>query len=252
MVRIGVVGASGALGTLVRDVVAAADDLVLGAAVVSASSRRLGQDAGGVPFAAAEAGGLAGCDVVIDVSTPEGLLAALPHLAGVPLVSGTTGLEAAQQARVASHAASAPLLQASNFSTGVHVLLALVERAARALPDADLEIVELHHRRKVDAPSGTALALGAAAERGRGALEPRHGRGGQVGPRARGELGYHAVRGGDVVGDHTVWLLADGERVALQHIASSRATFAHGAVRAARWLVGQPAGTWSMADVLGL
>jgi len=135
----------------------------------------------------------------------------------------------------------------------VNVLLDLVTRAAAALPDADVEVVELHHRRKVDSPSGTALALGKAADAGRERpLGARHGRGGAVGPRPADELGYHAVRGGDVAGDHTVWLLCDGERIGLQHIASSRRTFALGALRAAAWLVSQSPGHYPMRAVLGL
>lgn len=245
---IGVLGASGAMGTLVCDAIAAAEDLRLAVAVAAES----GSSASGVAFRAVGPGVFDGADVVVDFSTPAALKAALPHLDGVPLVTGTTGLAAATQAAVEGHARTAPLLQAANFSTGVNVLLDLVQRAVAALPDADVELVEVHHRRKVDAPSGTALALGAAARRGRPELQAVHGRGGQVGPRGSQELGYHAVRGGDVAGDHTVWLLADGERVALQHVASSRRTFALGALRAARWLADKPSGTYTMRDVLSL
>ncbi len=245
---IGVLGASGAMGTLVCDAIAAAADLQLAVAVAAES----GSTASGVALRAVGPGVFEGADVVVDFSTPAALQAALPHLDGVPLVTGTTGLAGATQAAVEGHARRAPLLQAANFSTGVNVLLDLVERAVAALPEADVELVEVHHRRKVDAPSGTALALGAAAQRGRPGLRAVHGRDGQVGPRGSQELGYHAVRGGDVAGDHTVWLLADGERVALQHVASSRRTFALGALRAARWLADKPSGTYTMRDVLSL
>jgi 4-hydroxy-tetrahydrodipicolinate reductase len=240
------------MGTWVREAIAADPALSLGAAVVSDASPRRGEDAGGVPFVGVGEVRCEGLDVVVDFSTPAALEQGLDRLVGVPLVTGTTGLSTSLQARLDRHAEQAPLLQAANFSTGVNVLLDLVRRAVAALPEADVEIVEVHHRRKVDSPSGTALALGAAATQGRPGLGARHGRQGAAGPRERGELGYHAVRGGDVAGDHTVWLLADGERVALQHIASSRQTFALGALRAARWLVDRPPGAYGMADVLGL
>jgi 4-hydroxy-tetrahydrodipicolinate reductase len=171
---------------------------------------------------------------VIDFSLPDGLLAALPFLDGQALVTGTTGLDAAGKARVDAYGERAALLAAPNFSAGITLLLDLTRRAAAAFPDAEIEIVEAHHRHKKDAPSGTALALKQAASDG--------GRSVQV----------HALRGGDVVGDHTVWLLADGERIALTHLASSRTTFAKGAVRAARWIAGRAPGRYSMRDVLGL
>jgi len=252
-IGVGVLGAAGVMGGHVRSALATAEGMHLAAAVVAPGSAALGTDAGGVPFVACGPGAFAGVDVLVDFSTPAGLGAALPHLGGIPLVTGTTGLGDAGQQHLDAYAAQAAVLQAANFSAGVNVLLDLVARAAAALPDADLEVVELHHRRKVDSPSGTALALGHAAAQGRGAALPFvHGREGAAGPRGAGEVGFHAVRGGDVAGDHTVWLLADGERIGLQHIASSRGTFALGALRAARWLVGRPAGHHAMRDVLGL
>jgi len=250
-IGVAVIGAEGVMGTHVRDVVVSASDLHLAAAVVEPASPRLGQDAGGTPFAALGPGVLTGAEVAIDFSTPAGLTASLPLLGRMPLVTGTTGLDAPDQELLDAYAREAAVVQAANFSAGVNVLVELVRRAAAALPDADVEVVELHHRRKVDSPSGTALALGRAVQEGRDAqLTAVHGRQGAVGPRGDDELGFHAVRGGDVAGDHTVWLLCQGERVGLQHIASSRETFAAGAVRAARWLVGRPAGHHSMAAVL--
>ena len=249
---VGVLGAAGAMGCEVLALLGGGT--ALGAAVVRPGSDRVGQTVPGhdLAFVALGPGVFAGCDVVIDFSLPEGLEAALPHLGGIPLVSGTTGLASPVEAALADHARTAPQLCAANFSAGVTLLLDLVARAAAALPEADLEVVEAHHRRKRDAPSGTALALVEALE---GAREPAgraHGRSGAVGPRPAGEIGIHALRGGDVVGDHTVWFLADGERLALQHQASSRRTFAVGALRAARWLVGQPTGCYTMRHVLGL
>ena len=252
--RVGVLGATGRMGRLV--LAELLDDP--GMVVAAAAARRAGEDVGtlagrepvGVatgPFAA-----LAGCDVVIDFSLPEALAAALPGLAGVPLVTGTTGLPPAVQAAVDAHAETAPVVQAANFSLGVNLLLDLVRRAAAALPESDVEVVETHHRLKRDAPSGTALALGAAVERGRGPLVAVHGREGLVGPRGAAEIGFHALRGGDVVGEHTVWFLADGERLSLSHGATSRRTFARGAIRAARWVRGRAAGRSGMAEVLGL
>jgi 4-hydroxy-tetrahydrodipicolinate reductase len=170
----------------------------------------------------------------------------------VPLITGTTGGGPALDRSLDRHATGAPLIQAANFSVGVTVLLDLVRRAAAALPEADVEIVETHHRGKRDAPSGTALAFGAAVEAGRGPLARVFGREGAVGVRPPGELAFHALRGGDVVGEHTVWFLADGERVSITHGATSRRTFALGAVRAARWILGKPPGRYGMDEVAGL
>ncbi len=252
--RVGVLGATGRMGRLVLAELLDDPGLALGAA----AARRAGDDVGvlagrgPVGRTVTSVEDLAGCDVVVDFSLPDALAAALPALGMVPLVTGTTGLPPAVQAAVEAHAARAPVVQAANFSLGVNLLLDLVRRAAVALPDADVEIVETHHRLKRDAPSGTALALGAAVERGRGPLRAVHGRSGDVGARAPGELGFHALRGGDVVGEHTVWFLADGERVSFSHGATSRRTFARGALRAARWVLGRAPGRYGMSEVLGL
>ncbi len=250
-ITVGVLGAAGAMGQEVLE--SLGSGVRLHAAVVRPTSARVGAPVPGhdASFRGLEPGVFDGCDVVIDFSLPAGLHDALPFLDGVPLVTGTTGIEAATEPRLARHATTAPQLRAANFSAGVTLLLDLAARAAAALPDADLEVIEVHHRRKRDAPSGTALALVDALSSARPDPRPVHGRDGSVGPRASEEIGVHAVRGGDVVGDHTVWLLADGERVALQHIASRRRTFAAGAVRAARWIAVQTAGSYTMRDVLG-
>jgi 4-hydroxy-tetrahydrodipicolinate reductase len=252
-IAIGVLGAAGAMG---RQVCAAiGEGMRLEAAVVRPGSSWEGcpvPGQEGARFVPLAAGVFDGCDVVVDFSLPDGLQAALPLLGPIALVTGTTGLGIAQQAALEAHASKAPLLQAANFSVGVNVLLELVQLASAAMPEADIELVELHHRRKRDAPSGTALALVEAVRRARPALEVGHGRSGATGSRGPDELGVHAVRGGDVVGDHTVWFLADGERMSLTHMATERKTFALGALRCVRWIVGRPHGSYTMRDVLGL
>lgn len=199
-------------------------------------------------------------DVIIDFSAPEALSGLLErHMAEnatAALVVGTTGLGAEEERLLDEIAARVAVLTAANFSIGVNLLLALAERAAASLgDDFDIEIVEMHHRRKEDAPSGTALALGEAVARGRGvelAEVRQDGRSGRPGPRPRGEIGFHALRGGDVVGDHTVHFVSDLDRIELTHRAADRALFAAGALRAARWLDGRPAGRYTMREVLGL
>ena len=190
-------------------------------------------------------------DVVIDVSMPGGLAAASAAVGGAAVVRGVTGVDPTiDEAAWASRGA---LLATANFSTGVHVLADLVARAARALPDHDIEIVEQHHRHKADAPSGTALLLARAAATARGQTldDAIYGRHGQTGARG-GAIAIHALRLGDVPGDHEVWFGGDGERLKLGHVATHREVFAVGALRAARWIAGRPAGRYTMADVLGL
>lgn len=190
-------------------------------------------------------------DVVIDVSMPGGLDAAREAVGRAAVVRGVTGADPSfdEAAWAATHA----ILTTANFSTGVHVLADLVARAARALPDHDVEIVEQHHRNKADAPSGTALLLAraAAAARGQSLDDALYGRHGQTGPRG-GAIAIHALRLGDVPGDHEVWFGGDGERLKLGHVATHRDVFAVGALRAARWMLGRPPGRYTMADVLGL
>jgi 4-hydroxy-tetrahydrodipicolinate reductase len=260
---IAVLGATGRVGRRVVAHILASEDLELQAAVCGPDSAALYEDAGrlaGVGFSGLAVGPLEpGCfgeaEVVIDFSLPGALLAALPFLDGAALVSGTTGLSAEEEALVAAHAARAPVVRAANFSTGVTVLLDLVARAAAALPEADVEIVESHHRGKLDAPSGTALALARAAAAARGqALDEVacYGRVGRGEGRALGEIGIHALRMGDVVGEHEVWIAGQGDRVRLGHVATSRDTFALGALRAARWARGKDPASYTMRDVLGL
>lgn len=198
----------------------------------------------------------AAADAVIDFTTPAATLALAEQAAasGKPLVSGTTGLLAEQQQELAQFASRAPILWASNMSVGVTLLTALVREVAQKLdPSFDIEIVEMHHRKKVDAPSGTALSLGKAAAEGRGVdfdAMACLSREGQAGARPMGEIGFATLRGGDVVGDHTVIFAGQGERIELTHKSSSRSIYALGALRAARWLHHKPAGLYSMQDVL--
>lgn len=259
--RLAVLGATGRMGRMVTAEIEKHADLSLVAAVASGGSKALGADihtlcglpSRGILVRPPTVAALAGCDAVIDFSLPHALEEALPMLGSAALVSGTTGLSESQRALLDRRAQIAPVLWASNFSLGVTLLLDLAARAAAALPDADIEIVETHHRHKRDAPSGTALSLAEAVSAGRKtAAALQHGRQGLVGERTRGPIGMHALRGGDVVGEHTVWLLSDGERLSLGHSASSRSTFAAGAVRAAHFLAGRAARRYSLREVLGL
>lgn len=197
-------------------------------------------------------------EVLIDFSAPGALGAQLDACiaARKPVLIGTTGLEAVHHALIDEAAVHIAVLQTGNTSLGVNLLAALVEQAAAGLGDDwDIEIVEMHHRHKVDAPSGTALLLGEAAARGRGIALAQHserGRDGITGARAKGAIGFAALRGGSVAGDHQVIFAAEGERIEIGHRAENRTIFARGAVKAARWLVGQPAGRYDMKGVLGL
>lgn len=202
---------------------------------------------------------IAGADAFIDFTSPSTVMTHAPLCAelGCALILGTTGLNTEQEDAVTSAARHVPVVMAPNMSVGVNLLMALVEQAARLLDESyDIEIVEMHHRHKVDAPSGTALGLGKAAAKGRGLADldsvAEKVRDGRPGPRKPGNIGFATLRGGDVVGDHSVIFAADGERVELSHKASSRLLFARGAVRAARWTENRTAGLYSMRDVLGL
>jgi 4-hydroxy-tetrahydrodipicolinate reductase len=197
------------------------------------------------------------CDVIVDFSSAAATRAVLERAVALrkPVVIGTTGHEPAERAALLALAARVPCVWTGNFSVGVNLLYALTRRAARTLgPGYDAEIVEMHHRFKQDAPSGTAARLAEIVmeERGLGADALRHGRKGMVGKRPAGEIGVHSLRGGDVVGDHTVVFSAPGERIELAHKASDRGIFARGALRAALWVVDKPAGVHDMQDVLGL
>ena len=264
--RIGVLGADGRMGRAIVRAIASRDNKSarLGAAVERPGSPALGQDAGVVAGTGA-AGVIIGqglpekaaADVWIDFTVPAATLAAAQAAAarGVAMVVGTTGLSAPQKAELAAAAKQIPIVFAANTSVGVTVLLKLISDAARALgPGFDLEIVETHHRAKRDAPSGTALrlaeALAEATGRDLGATA-RYERHGDIGARSDAEIGIQSLRGGDVVGEHTIYFLGQGERVEITHRATSRDTFAHGAVRAALWVSGQPPGLYDMRDVLG-
>ncbi|MCC6217498.1 MAG: 4-hydroxy-tetrahydrodipicolinate reductase [Polyangiaceae bacterium] len=212
-----------------------------------------GQGALGVTLSADLGSALLGADVAIDFSAPGAVprLAAAAASGGVALVSGTTGLPEAARAALERASARIPVLWAPNTSLGVQVLAELVTAAVRQLGEAfDVEIVEVHHGRKTDAPSGTALRLAEAARLARPALAERHGRSGAVGARGHDELGVLAVRGGDVIGDHTVHLLGAGERLELTHRATSRDVFALGALRAAEFVVGRPPALYTLRDLL--
>jgi 4-hydroxy-tetrahydrodipicolinate reductase len=197
----------------------------------------------------------ANAEVLIDFSSATAAAAvcdaALKSSAG--LVIGTTGHSAKEKQVIETASKKIPIVLASNFSVGVNALFALTEQTAKILgDDFDLEIVEVHHRMKKDAPSGTAKTLSEILQRARKTKNLRHGREGMIGERERSEIGIHSVRGGDVVGDHSVIFAGQGERVELTHRASSRETFARGALRAARWVIGKPAGLYDMRDVLGI
>jgi 4-hydroxy-tetrahydrodipicolinate reductase len=257
VIRAAVLGPSGRMGRRVIELLAARTDMELAAAIDHSSSPLVGQSIAGARVTT-DAGALADCAVYIDFTTPESTEAAARAAAGhrVAAVVGTTGLGRAAESALAALSEVAPVLVAANFSLGVNVLLVLAETAARALgPGFDLEIVEAHHRHKRDAPSGTALALARALAAGRRVeLEDvlTTARSGDVGARPDGEIGVVAVRGGDVIGDHTAYFLGEGERIELTHRAGSRDLFAAGALRAAAWIAGQPPGRYTMRDVLGL
>ena len=258
--RLAIHGVTGRMGQAVTRI-AASEGVTIVGAIASPGSAGLGRDAGeiagagpvGVVVSAAAGSGLLGADVVIDFSQP----AALPHLlklamhAKIAVVSGTTRLDATGERLLSEAAKVIPVLWAANTSAGVQVLAELVMLAVQKLGlGFDVEIVETHHRAKIDAPSGTAERLRAAVEEARGELTSVSGREGNVGPRKQDEIGVFAVRGGDVIGDHTIHLLGQGERLELTHRATNRDLFARGALRAARFLHGKPAGRYTMADVL--
>lgn len=257
--KLAVFGATGRMGlTVVR--LAVTDGLELVGAVASASSPHLGRDVGelagvgtvGVAVGADLASGLLGADVVIDFSNAGAFDAVVRAAAraGVGVVSGTTRLAPESHELLERAASKVPVLWAPNTSVGVHVLSELVERAVAALGDYDVEIVEAHHNKKTDAPSGTATMLLKAAQRARETLVPVHGREGDVGARTFDEIGVHAVRGGGIVGDHTVHLVGAFDRIELTHRAMSRELFAAGALRAARWISGKAAGRYELAQVI--
>ena len=269
MKQIAILGAAGRMGKmLVRHIQSnAVPGLKLSGAVDLWDSPDRGKDAG-VAAGVNPAGILIGadlkevvgaCDVVIDFSGHNGTAGNAPRVAeaGKALVIGTTGLSADERKAVEAAAGKIPVVLASNMSLGMNLLFSLVEQAAAVLKDKgyDIEIIERHHRRKKDSPSGTAISLGEAAARGYDWDLKKvavHGRDGLVGERPAQQIGFHAVRGGDIVGDHTVLFAADGECIELSHRATSRDAFALGALRAAAWIAGRKPGLYSMRDVLGV
>ncbi len=241
--RIAVAGASGRMGRMLIETVQASADCTL------AGTLDIGHDV---------RSGLAAAQVLIDFTRPEGTMAHLQACRelGVKAVIGTTGFSAAQKAEIEAHARQIAIVMSPNMSVGVNVVLRLLDTAARALAEGyDIEIVEAHHRHKVDAPSGTALKMGevVAAALGRDLRDCAvYGREGHTGERDARTIGFATVRGGDIVGDHTVMFCGTGERIEIAHKSSSRATYAQGALRAARFLADRPHGLFDMNDVLGL
>jgi 4-hydroxy-tetrahydrodipicolinate reductase len=266
MLNVAMLGASGRMGRTIVPLLAEAANLTLSGALAAPGDPGLGQDAGvlaGIPplavtVTADPSIALANAQVAIDFTLPA-VSAANARLCcglGCALVVGTTGHDAAQRQAIELAARDIPVVLAPNMSLGVNLLIRLAELAARALDEQyDIEIFEAHHRNKVDAPSGTALGLGAAAARGRGTTldsVAEYARHGHTGVRERGRIGFSVLRGGDIVGEHRLVFAGPGEQVELVHNAQDRSGFARGALVAARWVAGRPPGLYSMLDVLGL
>jgi 4-hydroxy-tetrahydrodipicolinate reductase len=263
MIALAVAGASGRMGRSVIRAAAGESEFTISGGLVRTGSTDLGKDLGllaGVTETGVSAtdnikSAIEGAGVVIDFSVPNASDRVLEHCAGagVPLVIGTTGLDENQHRAIAAAAEKTAILYAANMSVGVTLMLSLAEVASRTLADEfDIEIIDVHHRDKKDAPSGTALAIGESIDRGRGAAASREmGRGPEDGPRAPGAVGYSSVRAGDIVGEHTVLFAGNGESLELTHKATSRMTFARGALRAAHWIYGRSPGLYGMSDVIG-
>ncbi len=265
MLNIAVIGASGRMGRTLLRCIQAVDDLRLVGAVSESGDPDLGVDVGhlieagdlGVELTDNPVAGVRSAHAAIDFTLPEALADTLRTCVtqGIPLVVGTTGLSDPQLAGLKEAALTIPLVYARNMSVGVNVFMELVRRCAAALDaDYDAEIIEAHHRHKVDAPSGTALALGELVAEARGGSLDALGvfaREGQTGPREPGSIGFSAIRAGNIVGEHTVVFASADERIELTHRAAERAVFAKGALRAARWVAGRAPGLYDMGDVLG-
>jgi len=256
--RVAIAGAGGRMGQALIEALGSDRELELGAALEAAGHPSIGREVSGVKIGSDLAAALRAADVLVDFTRPEGTIEHLRacRQQGKAMVIGTTGFSAAQKKEIEEAARSIPLVMAANFAVGVNALYKLAETAARILGEGyDVEIIEAHHRQKVDAPSGTALHLGEVVSQ---ALDrklsevARHGRHGDVGARPAREIGFHAVRGGDIVGEHTVLFAGPGERIELTVRSQSRATYASGALRAARWVRGRKPGLYDMYDVLGL
>ncbi len=265
-IRIAVTGAAGRMGKALIESIQASEGAVLGAAIEHPASSLIGTDAGevagigknGISVVADLSSVVNDFDVLVDFTVPAATLENIRICAAANkgMVIGTTGFDGEQKVQFDESIKDIPVCFASNYSTGVNLCFKLLEMAAKVIGDSsDIEIVEAHHRHKVDAPSGTALSMGeaVASTLGRNLKDVAvYGREGQEGPRKSDTIGFATVRGGDVVGDHTVSFFADGERVEITHKASSRQAFSLGAVRAATWISAQDAGLYDMKDVLGL
>ena len=253
VVRVGVAGASGRMGQALLEAAATTEGVAVGSAVDLAAGA-WGNVAIGTDVSAA----IAQCDVLVDFTRPAGTLEHVRACTSArrAIVIGTTGFTPQQVDEIRRASSSIAVVMAPNMSVGVNVMLKLVELGSRALgPDYDVEVFEMHHRKKVDAPSGTALKLGEVAVAARGARLDQAGvfaRHGNTGERRAGSLGFSVARGGDVVGDHTVFFAGTGERIEITHRSNSRATYAQGAMRAAKFLAGKAPGLYDMQDVLGL
>jgi 4-hydroxy-tetrahydrodipicolinate reductase len=263
--QVAVAGASGRMGHMLIEAIRASDDCRLAGALDMPSSPAIGNDAAaflghasGVPVTADLRAGLEHAEILIDFTRPEGTLAHLQACRerGVKMVIGTTGFSDAQKAQIADAARDIAIVMAPNMSVGVNVTLKLIEMAARALATGyDIEVIEAHHRHKVDAPSGTALKMGEVIAQAVGRDLKKVGvfsREGVTGERDPSTIGFSAIRGGDIVGDHTVLFAGTGERIEITHRSGSRATYAQGSLRAVRFLAGQRNGLFDMFDVLGL
>lgn len=264
--KLAIAGAGGRMGRELARIVHATDGCQLAVGLEAPGSPFVGEDNGelaglgrlGLAVSDQPEAVIAGCDGIIDFTVPKATLSLIRHTAraGRVHVIGTTGIDAAGDAEIAEASRSAIIVKTGNFSLGVNLLAALVKQAARKLgEDFDIEVLEMHHRMKIDAPSGTALMLGKAAADGREiSLQDKsvRSRDGHTGARNSGDIGFATLRGGTVVGDHTVIFAGNGERLELRHVAESRELFARGAVRAAIWAGGQKPGLYSMTDVLGL
>ena len=263
--QLAIAGVSGRMGRALLEAIAADAECTLAAAIDRPGSPLVGQDAGmvygavsGVMVVGALESVFGSAQALIDFTRPEASLVYLDACVAhkTPMVIGTTGFDAAGTRRIETAAQHIPIVFAPNMSVGVNLLMKLAELAARVLNDGyDIEIIEAHHRHKVDAPSGTALGLGRAVAKTLQrdlATCAVYGREGVTGERAPGTIGFATVRGGDIVGDHTLLFAGTGERIELTHKASSRATFAQGALRAAKWVQGQAPGLYDMRDVLNL
>lgn len=251
---VGVIGASGRMGTMLLEQILASSDFRLTGAVVDPQSPLIGQVVGDTTFTADIATGMASCDVVIDFSLPDvtaSVLQAVQSI-GKPLVCGVTGLDAQTKAQMSQVAQTIPVFYASNMSVGIAVMRKAIFQMASALKETDAEILDLHHAQKRDAPSGTALALGQTIAAARGWSEDtfRFNRSADSKPRAQQQIGFASLRGGTSCGTHTVFFLGDDETLSVTHEATSRRIFASGALRAAKWIVGQTPGLYSMDDLL--